>query len=145
MQKTFSTRPFIYHISVSGKLSTRPFIYHISVSGKLSLYIHNISFIVKSQVLCLLLLCFCVHYNRLCDVCQSFCFYLFFKRKKYRILKIFITILCFIMHFICSVTFVSGILQCSRNDFCTEYKIIPVIIFLFRYSSRSRYRSESVS
>ena len=32
-----STQPFIYRISVSGKLSTRPFIYHISVSGKLSI------------------------------------------------------------------------------------------------------------
>ena len=36
-----STQPFIYRISVSGKLSTRPFIYHISVSGKLSLYLHS--------------------------------------------------------------------------------------------------------
>lgn len=72
-----STQPFIYRISVSGKLSTRPFIYHISVSGKLSLCFHNISSIVKSQVLCLLFLCFCVYYNRLCDICQSFCFHLF--------------------------------------------------------------------
>ena len=36
-----STQPFIYRISVSGKLSTRPFIYHISVSGRLSLYLHS--------------------------------------------------------------------------------------------------------
>lgn len=36
-----STRPFIYRVSVSGKLSTRPFIYHISVSGKLSLYLYS--------------------------------------------------------------------------------------------------------
>ena len=27
-------------------------------------------------------LCFCVYYNRLCDICQSFCFYLFKKKKK---------------------------------------------------------------
>ena len=67
------------------------------------------------------------------------------KRKKCRIRKVSITILCFIMHFICSWTFVSGILQCSGNYFCTEYKMIPVIIFLFRYSSRLRYRSGSVS
>ena len=72
-----STQPLIYRILVSGKLSTRPFIYHISVSGKLSLCFHNISSIVKSQVLCLLFLCFCVYYNHLCDICQSFCFHLF--------------------------------------------------------------------
>ena len=36
-----SIQPFIYRISVSGKLSTRPFIYHISVSGRLSLYLHS--------------------------------------------------------------------------------------------------------
>ena len=38
-----STQPFIYRISVSGKLTTRPFIYHISVSDKLSLclYLNN--------------------------------------------------------------------------------------------------------
>ena len=69
----------------------------------------------------------------------------FKKRKKCRIRKVSITILCFIMHFICSWTFVSGILQCSENYFCTEYKMIPVIIFLFRYFSRLRYRSGSVS
>lgn len=31
-----STQPFIYRVSISGKLSHRPFIYHISVNGKLS-------------------------------------------------------------------------------------------------------------
>lgn len=44
-----STQPFIYRISVSGKLSTRPFIYHISVSGKLSLYLHTSKNKAESQ------------------------------------------------------------------------------------------------
>ena len=44
-----STRPFIYRVSVSGKLSTRPFIYHISVSGKLSLYLYTSKHKAESQ------------------------------------------------------------------------------------------------
>lgn len=44
-----STQPFIYRISVSGKLSTRPFIYHLSVSGKLSLCLYSSKHKPESQ------------------------------------------------------------------------------------------------
>ena len=64
----------------------------------------------------------CVYYNRLCDVCQSFCFYLFKISFCFYLFKIKCRIL---------------------RNFCIRHFVM--LKRIFRYSSRLRYRSGSVS